>query len=234
VAEYYHGPLGKVVSTKPDSILMYHSVGNESEYGNVSTDRLRRDLAFLTEQFEVATLKDLTCDERAGRVALTFDDGFLNFYTDALPIIEEYGVPATVFVVTNAIDNQETELNADETMSHSELAELVDHDLVTIGNHTRTHPVLTEVDEEATLREEIIDAKEELRDRLGIAAEMFCYPGGHHNQRVTDIVRESHELAVATENNSTFSDRYRLPRIVAHLSEVHVRWELSPFGGLFP
>ena len=71
-----------------NAILTYHSVGDPGKYGNVSPERLRRDLRYLIEAFEVVDLPDVLRAPTSGskRVAVTFDDGYENFYTYALPL----------------------------------------------------------------------------------------------------------------------------------------------------
>jgi len=238
-----------------NAILTYHSVGDPGKYGNVSPERLRRDLRYLIEAFEVVDLPDVLRAPTSGskRVAVTFDDGYENFYTHALPLCRELGVPVTVFVPPGFVDGRnsryayrffrspdgatdhndpsghESAGQPADVMSGARLAEVATDELVTIGNHTRLHPDLSAIENAEDLEAEILGARRDLEDRLGITVDRFSYPYGKYDERALEIVRRSHDLAVTTRSGLLNADpnRYRLPRISAHVPEPHLRWELT-------
>lgn len=97
-------------------ILMYHrvikSVESESLYVQpgmfVTTASFEKQIVFLKERFDVILLEDLVekilkGEEIGGYCAITFDDGWLDNYTDAFPILEKYRVPATIFLATGFV-----------------------------------------------------------------------------------------------------------------------------------
>jgi peptidoglycan/xylan/chitin deacetylase (PgdA/CDA1 family) len=125
--------------------------------------------------------------------AVTFDDGYRSVLTDALPILEQLHIPATVFLTTGFLDGlvappwgaTDPALNAEyrgqaqffQPMNWDEARSLARHPLIRIGSHTQTHPLLglqtTEV-----VRNELVHSKSIIRDRLGIETEFFAYPYG--------------------------------------------------------
>lgn len=215
------------VANDSNAILTYHSVGEPGNFGNVSPERLRQTIRSLQDRYDVVDLP-ATLEQGAGkRVAVTFDDGFENFYTQALPVLEECGVPATVFVVSDYV-------GGDGMLSSDQLEALVEHDLVTVGNHTKTHPLLPRVGPESTLREQIVGARNAFADRHGIAVDRFSYPRGAYDRRSLEIVRESHDIAVSTVPRVLDRrvidggiDRYRLPRFAGHVDPARLKWELT-------
>jgi hypothetical protein len=88
---------------------------------------------------------------------------------------------------------------------------------LTLGSHTRTHPIITQVTPDRT-REEIRASQEDLKREIGTALPVFCYPNGNHNDTVVSIVRdEGIRLAFTTlsgENKSESLDLLRLRRVV--------------------
>src|SRR5581483_2844399 len=88
-------------------ILMYHSIANEPrDRLAISPSSFAAQMQYLADgQFNVISLAAACQLLRTGRtlskaIVLTFDDGFRNFLTNAAPILQEHGFPATVFIVT--------------------------------------------------------------------------------------------------------------------------------------
>lgn len=216
-----------------DRVLMYHSVGG-GFYGNISPARLRRDLRYVDEEYDIVGLPEAIDARGDGKkVALTFDDGFRDFYDHAVPVLRELDVPATVFVVTRSIADPEFSHDAGrdyEYMTRSQLCELADDDLVTIGNHTRTHPDLGTVDDPGRLEDEILGAKAELESEIGVTPTQFSYPHSGRNAGTVELVRESHEYAVDGVHRELFrrhwTDPHVFPRVDGAKPWHRVRWEL--------
>jgi len=88
---------------------------------------------------------------------------------------------------------------------------------LTLGSHTRTHPILTQLPP-TEIREEIRGAQRDLEREIGLALPIFCYPNGNHNDVVCNIAREEGiAFAVTTlskPNHLSSADLLRLGRIV--------------------
>jgi len=230
-----------------NAVLMYHSVGNSFGYpdGSVySAARFRDDLRYISDNYELVDLpRVLETDTPDKRVALTFDDGFRDFYTTALPILREFDAPCTVFLVsdivlgnlspTTVFDLDATEAANVETMDATDVSALVDDDLVTIGNHTRTHPNLKTLDDDRDLADEVVGGKRSLEDRFDIEVTRFCYPGGRFDDRSVQCVREAHDVAVTVDRgllHDSAVDPMLVPRIDGSRARSVVKWELSDLG----
>jgi peptidoglycan/xylan/chitin deacetylase (PgdA/CDA1 family) len=128
----------------------------------------------------------------AGAVALTFDDGFEDNYSTALPILHRFGFTATFFIVTGAIGGTET---LDRYRGCCAADRMLDWEQVlslrarghTIGGHGRTHRELTRVTA-AELREEAEGCRRDIDERTGESPRLFCYPRGQESVGVRQVV----------------------------------------------
>lgn len=124
--------------------------------------------------------------EPAKTVVLTFDDGWVDNFTHAFPILKRLSIPATFFCTTGHIQKGEGDSSK---MSVGQLQELLAAGL-TIGGHTRTHPDLTRLTPDQA-REEIAGCKNDLEHALGIKVQYFAYPGGAFNCEVVRLAQEA-------------------------------------------
>jgi peptidoglycan/xylan/chitin deacetylase (PgdA/CDA1 family) len=127
-----------------------------------------------------------TGKETRDSAAVTFDDGWLDNYTFAAPLLKKLGIPATFFVTTYLLQDAGHDT---ARMNCGHLRELVAQGM-TIGSHTRTHPDLTRISDIAA-RDEIAGSKADLERALGITVDFLAYPGGAFNTRVAALACEA-------------------------------------------
>lgn len=222
---------------------MYHSVGNGAP-SSVSVDRFQMDLEWLAANFDIIGLEkifDLSKnDQQTQGVALTFDDGIRNFYTEVLPLLREWNAPATVFPISSMVV-PESGGKADplfegyKPMTESMMEELATEDLITIGSHSKTHVRLPSIDDQKRQEDEIIGSKIELQERYGINVSIFSYPYGEFDRKSQSLVESTYKFAVTTRPGIIFSTRAlnpcKLPRIQGHLPQSRLKFELTNFSG---
>lgn len=130
-------------------------------------------------------------------VSMTFDDTFANLMENALPILEQYQVPATIFAVADNLGclprwelpyghPESTEM----TMTAEQLVAVSKNPLFCIGSHTLTHPYLAKIRPDQ-LKKELIDSKRQLEQLLGNPIEDLALPFGSYNQEVFRTAREA-------------------------------------------
>lgn len=169
-------------------ILMYHSVSEDLQtvahpYFQTTTtpNTFRRHMAFLQENgYTVLPLKDAVgrlqhSQHFNGKLAvLTFDDGFKDFYTEAFPVLHDYGYPSTVFLATAFVDDQRLRFRGRSCLSWEEIRQLHCHG-VAFGAHTVNHPELVALGPDE-LRAELELSRRMIESELGEDVESFAYP----------------------------------------------------------
>lgn len=200
-------------------VLAYHSIGGDNEFWSLPAKTFEKQLRFLKSRFDIISVDELV-KYMLGRktfsraVVLTFDDGYKDFKTEALPLLEKYNAPAAVFVISQNV-NPFTKGAALELLSKEDLQELSRHPLVTIGSHTRTHPRLPEISPEKQ-KDEIFLSKKEIEEVIGKRVDYFAYPKGLFNDNARVYIQQAgYKAAFSTRQALVKSgdDVYALPRI---------------------
>jgi peptidoglycan/xylan/chitin deacetylase (PgdA/CDA1 family) len=94
-------------------ILYYHRVNDDADpfFPAITTTLFEQQMSFLARHYKVVGMAELLDHLQNGSpepvLAITFDDGYQDNYANALPILERYGLPATIFLSTGAIDSRE-------------------------------------------------------------------------------------------------------------------------------
>lgn len=188
------------------TVLAYHLVeaGTDSAV-DLPRDLFRHHLDELMEHAEVVGLRQgvarLTEDGEAPArplVALTFDDAYRNFVTDAWPLLVERKLPATLFVPAGFVAGECPPPNRAAPGPAASWAELGDAlgrgGGLEIGSHTWSHPDLTGLPE-ARVDRELVRSRDELRQRLGVPVTSFCYPRGLWSPRIERRVGRLYDVA---------------------------------------
>lgn len=207
------------------AILTWHSIDGSGSPISVTPAGFRRQLAWLAAGgVRVVPLEELAAlpaDARA--VALTFDDGFANFATEAVPVLAEQGLPVTLFVVSGHVGGDNRWAGRTSTvvprlplMGWDDLARLPSG-LVTIAAHTRTHPHLDALAEASRLEDELAGCAADLESRLGLRPRGLAYPYGGVTPAVARAAARHYAWACTTDLRplSAAEDPHLLPRLDA-------------------
>jgi peptidoglycan/xylan/chitin deacetylase (PgdA/CDA1 family) len=121
--------------------------------------------------------------------ALTFDDGYRDFFTTAFPILKQYGFTATVFLVTERVGLASGwDGEAGYPLLDWEQVLVLFAQGISFGSHTCTHPHLTALPP-AALRHELVASRAQLETRLGCRGRWLAYPYGESNAAVRAAVQ---------------------------------------------
>jgi peptidoglycan/xylan/chitin deacetylase (PgdA/CDA1 family) len=213
-------------------ILMYHGIqtglGMRHPYfeTNTSPNLFEAQMRFLSEAgYKAASLNEIleairTKQKMDKWVAITFDDGYKDFYTQAFPILQKYNLHATVFVVPGFINGLHPEKNRCDYMSWEQIREVSAHG-ISIGSHTMTHPALYTLPL-SVIEEQVRQSKDLIQNELGSAIDSFAYPFAfpEYDQQFVGELREvlqthSYRCGVCTIIGRAHSghDHFFLPRL---------------------
>jgi peptidoglycan/xylan/chitin deacetylase (PgdA/CDA1 family) len=187
-------------------ILMYHSI---SEQATPRFKQFTVPQKVFAEQMEflhthgytpITTTQYIQAKQQnyvglpARPVIITFDDGFADFYSAALPILQQYGFSATLYVTTAYINGTSRWLQHEgegerPMLTWEQLKEISDLG-IECGGHSHTHPQLDTLTV-AQARDEIIRNKQLLEEHLGRSITSFAYPFGYHTANIRKQVQEA-------------------------------------------
>lgn len=166
-------------------------------------------------------VKGINLEEKLPKrpIVLTFDDGYEDNYTYAFPILKKFGFTATIFLITKDIGGLSGWSDSEETikeplLSWDKIKEMSDYG-IDFQSHTHTHPSLTELDEKR-IKEELIVSKQTIEDELKKKVDFLCYPYGHFNSQIKQIVKETGYQGALTTKRGVVregDDPYSLNRI---------------------
>ena len=197
-------------------IFMYHRFG-EAEFPSTSI-KLEQFEAHLDELksggYTVMALTDIIKALKSGTtlpdkaIALTIDDAYLSVYEKAWPRFKELGLPFTLFVATDHVDQ-----GIRGYMSWSQIRELSEAG-VTIGSQTASHLHMAAASE-LTNRRELDKSNGRFKKELGARPDLIAYPYGEASQSVEQLARASGFVAGFGQHSGVAAktpDMFYLPR----------------------
>src|SRR3990167_4965808 len=242
----------------PVPVFMYHHVSpHKGDMVTVAPDVFEAQMRFLAE----AGYKTLRADEIVdyaatpalhssplggermirGTVAITFDDGYLDNYIYAFPVLKKYNIKATIFLVTDWVERssefrvQSSELKIKKIPDHNRCKELIDegktHEaimnwdmvkemqesgFVDFYSHTMTHRKCAELSD-AELMRELQDSKRIIEQRLNKPSPYLCWPKGSYNSGAIEAAKWAGYKALFTTGKGIVkrdSDAFSIKRIV--------------------
>ena len=213
----------QVAAANSAAIVLYHHVATDTPAStSLTPDEFRVHLEFIRDNgIEVLPLNELIAaieskqplPEKA--IAITFDDGYLSIFTEAFPMLREYGYPFTVFISTGPIDRaQNNYMTWDQIRTLSEAG-------VIIANHMVEHPYM--LDRQAdqnddewlnSQRQELLQAQERIKTETGQDHKLFAYPYGEYDDKIRSMLRALGYVGLAQNSGAIndYSDMTALPR----------------------
>lgn len=211
--------VGKQAHTVP--VLMYHHVSPQQGFINCSPANFEDQLRWLKSKGYTS----LTADQFAGHlngksvprrsVLITFDDGYLDNWVYASPLLQKYGFNAVLFIVTSWIGNGSVRNNMNSTnlpftpdhsqcmqliqtgeydkfmLRWSEIHQMQEQGVFEFHSHTHTHTRWDKSDQSSKKNElmqsEIEQSRQCLQDNLGSVSEHFCWPQGYFDEDYVNI-----------------------------------------------
>lgn len=185
-------------------VLMYHSISeNKNRLFIQSKQKFIRDMKYLVDnEFNTITMDELydfiiyNKPVPKKPVLITFDDGYVDNYNIAYPILKEFNLKATIFVVTDFVDK------GNNFLSIEQMKEMLQNG-IDIQSHTKAHEKLNKLsyeDQFKTLKE----SKYFLEQKLNKKVRYIAYPYGKYNIDTLKAAKEAgYVMAFTTEGSWT-------------------------------
>ncbi len=215
-------------------IMMYHYFtynANPNDKLNTKPDIFERQMRFLRRhKYDIVPLEVLAEMIKQGSkiprrtITVTMDDGYVNNYTYAFPILKKYKIPATVFLIYDEVERPQN-----DRLSWAQIKEMQDSGLVTFGSHTLGPNPLINIKSDEELKRQIFNSKKLLEDKLGRLVNTFSYPEGFFTDKIKQLVKDAgYKCAVATSPGSKFSssDIFALKRLMisSYSGDTFIFW----------
>ena len=220
-------------------ILMYHSI-SEMPKGtimrglHVPPKRFALQMKLLKllgyKGLSINELQPYLTGEKTGKVVgLTFDDGYKNNVTNALPILEKNNFSATCYLVSQnvgGINHWDLDKGIPENplMDENDVKQWINGGME-IGSHTQNHVRLAESDIEIATKE-IMQSRLDLENQFNCTINHFCYPYGSHNDEIIEITKDAGYRTATTVNRGrakSGDNLFTLPRVsITHRTFVHL------------
>jgi peptidoglycan/xylan/chitin deacetylase (PgdA/CDA1 family) len=186
-------------------ILMYHYISTPPD----PRDRLRVDLSVPPERFrehlsylrqagyQTISLHELLLALQIGQplppkpIVLTFDDGYLDNYTNAYPLLREAGYMGTFFILTSMADMGHPDYVTWDQVMEMHAAGMQ------IESHGYSHTDLRRRSEDYLVWQ-VLGSQEAIEARIGQPVRFFCYPSGGYDAQVIEVLQATHYWGAVT------------------------------------
>ncbi len=185
-------------------VLLYHRINDDlRDSVTVGIEQFDKQMEIVNKKCTVVSIEDiirgnLPRNSFRPLVAVTFDDGYLDNYENAVPILLKHKIPAAFFISTGLIGTKNGFKHdilklgkALPNMNWKQIEHMKQLGF-TIGSHTINH-INCAKDDVEKVRQEIVESKQTLEDKLGMKDIIFSYPFGKKediNNSILEYVRE--------------------------------------------
>ncbi len=219
------------------SVLLYHSINDRADLvaggAALPVARFHEHMEFLSKSGRALTRAEACLDDRAKGIVVTFDDGDADTLETALPILEKYQVPATVFVSSSLLDTVWVDNGLKRRMlTTSQLKTLAASPLIEIGSHAHLHQSMIPRSKPDLLADLTL-SRQVLEDIVDRRVRFLAYPHGLHDQAVMDVARQA-GFEAGFGCTEVVGGRFSLPRIGISSKDSLSRLKVKLFPGYRP
>jgi peptidoglycan/xylan/chitin deacetylase (PgdA/CDA1 family) len=222
-------------------VLCYHSIHPAKSFASASPTLFAQHLDWLAQNCDVVPLEQIlhavhTPVRARPAVAITFDDGYVDNYEFAFPLLHSRRLPATFFVTAGLLERDPETVAIKKTLRQTRYDEVQPLEWaqvramhaagMEIGGHTYSHPNLA-VLSRPRARDELWRSKQIIEDRLGQPVRSMAYPfgkpGRHFTVETAALVEEigyEYACAVLFRAVRPSDSRFAIPRLIVRCDNV--------------
>lgn len=169
---------------------------------------------------------------------ITFDDGYTDILSYAIPDLKRNGIPCVIFIPTNFIGKYPTYVKEEKyridckILSESQIKEIVKDELVVIGSHGISHTAFSYIND-ADVLFELQESKKTLESIIGKDVKYFSFPHGKYNKKHLQIAREVGYAKVFTITPKLavdYNNQFCIGRINIETSDWPIEVKLKILG----
>lgn len=225
------------------TVLLYHRVTDDVRDNlSVGVAQFERQMALLRQHCQLVSLDQALAMTEVPRsdlplVAVSFDDGYLDNYALAAPVLRRHGVPAAFFVSTGIMDSDQPfphDVRRGNgplpVMNWDQLRQMRDWGF-TIGSHTVNH-IDCAAEPESVVWEELLRSRDDIQRELGLDQVVLAYPYGgrqHMTPQRLDLVRKAGYVGCLSAHGG--SNLARVDRF--NVLRRGINWEFSDRAFLY-
>ena len=197
--------------------LVYHRFGDDRYPStNISLSNFEAHLSFLQEKgYQSVTFTEAleylnSRKKQKPTICITIDDGFRSFFENGIPLLEQYGMKATVFINTSSVGQP-------DYMDWDEIKAMIEYG-IEIGNHSHEHQYflnLPEAERAQRFEEDLKQSQAIFQEHLGMSPTIFAYPYGEFDTSLQEVLKKYGFTGAAAQNSGVMSpsmDFFAAPR----------------------
>ena len=199
-------------------VLMYHSISNDNNKISVSVLNFKKQMQFMQSLGYIGcSLNNINSNSSKKKIVITFDDGYENIFTKAMPVLKELDFSATCFIVSKKIgyfndwDKNQKNFKKKRIMNTKQIKIWIKNGFE-IGSHSIDHYNLNNLSN-IQKKIQILKPKQFFKTNYGINIQSFSYPFGCYNKDCLKILKKNYKFAVTTKRSRYVKGKFNLLEI---------------------
>ncbi len=202
-------------------VLMYHSISSDNNIISVSVTNFKKQMKLMSLLgYKGYSLNKINSKTAKKKIIITFDDGYENIFTEAMPVLKKFNFSATCFIVNKKIgyfndwDKNQKNFKKKKLMNKKQINTWINNGFE-VGSHTMNHYNLKYLSNDQK-KYQILKPKQFFKTNYGINIQSFSYPFGCYNEDCLKILKRNYKFAVTTKRSRYNKGKFNpleIPRV---------------------
>ena len=202
-------------------VLMYHSISRDNNRISVSVTNFKKQMKLMSLLgYKGYSLNKINSKTSKKKIIITFDDGYENIFTEAMPVLKKFNFSATCFIVNKKIgyfndwDKNQKNFKKKKLMNKKQINTWINNGFE-VGSHTMNHYNLKYLSNDQK-KYQILKPKQFFETNYGINIQSFSYPFGCYNEDCLKILKRNYKFAVTTKRSRYNKGKFNpleIPRV---------------------